>query len=790
LNAYEVAESEMYINNTFLCDQITDIELRARRAERMRRLRAGMSGGSSFFQKLNGYAEDEDAEEVVVEGESSASSSEDEMEEKNSSSNEGETKEPRKKKFEGDEDVRAEGDASSDEEQERNTIGNVPLKWYDDYDHVGYDKAGKKVERKQGMDAVERFLASKDDPYYRRTVYDAKNDRSIVLTDRELIMVRRMLEGKFPEVGVDAEPDYVDYFSSEKMVMPLTGGHEPKRRFVPSKSEKRKIMSLAHAIKMGYLSLGDKPPPSRKQEFFLMWGDDDMVENAKKKRGPKHLPAPKVPLPTHRESYHPPPEYLPTEEEIEEWKNAHPDDRKLNYLPQDHGRLRKVPAFPTFIQERYERCMDLYLCPRKEKMRLNIDPESLVPRLPKPSDLRPYPTRVAVTYFGHHGRVRTLAVDPSGEMLASAGDDLKLRVWEVDSGRCLFVHDFSFLETDATRELCISKIDWNPQSRFKVVAVAIEEDVYLVNVSRASCCAAADAEETFQLLRGNAESLIREEEGDGGSKSDDDGEEEERSKKKVQRDSSKIVAWEVQGEGRSAVEVLTGKTMVTRVSFKESDRGKIMDMVWHAKGEYLATISDTKRINAQVAVHHVRKRLSQRPLTLKKEQRMQRLLFHPRKPILFVASKIYVNVYHLVQQKRISRLRTGVQWISSMGIHPDGDNLVIGSYDRKVVWFDLDLSMSPWKTLKYHNRAIRSVTFHQRYPLFATSADDGAVHVFHAKVFDNFSKDPFVVPVKVLRGHTPTTDGLGVLQSIFHPTQPWIFTAGADGRVQLFQNIP
>ena len=31
--------------------------------------------------------------------------------------------------------------------------------------------------------------------------------------------------------------------------------------------------------------------------------------------------------------------------------------------------------------------------------------------------------------------------------------------------------------------------------------------------------------------------------------------------------------------------------------------------------------------------------------------------------------------------------------------------------------------------------------------------------------------------------------GLGVLDVAFHPTQPWLFSCGADGTVRLFQNI-
>ena len=46
-------------------------------------------------------------------------------------------------------------------------------------------------------------------------------------------------------------------------------------------------------------------------------------------------------------------------------------------------------------------------------------------------------------------------------------------------------------------------------------------------------------------------------------------------------------------------------------------------------------------------------------------------------------------------------------------------------------------------------------------------------------------QNPLLVPVKVLRGHT-LTRGLGVLDVVFHPTQPWVFSSGADGTVRLF----
>ncbi|KAJ8303053.1 hypothetical protein KUTeg_019449 [Tegillarca granosa] len=46
-------------------------------------------------------------------------------------------------------------------------------------------------------------------------------------------------------------------------------------------------------------------------------------------------------------------------------------------------------------------------------------------------------------------------------------------------------------------------------------------------------------------------------------------------------------------------------------------------------------------------------------------------------------------------------------------------------------------------------------------------------------------QNPLIVPVKLLRGHTHNKD-LGVLDCHFHPTQPWIFSSGADCTIRLF----
>ncbi|CAN0536836.1 unnamed protein product, partial [Scytosiphon promiscuus] len=57
----------------------------------------------------------------------------------------------------------------------------VPLHWYDEYDHIGYDRSGGKVmKRAEGTgNGIDAALNARDDPNFARTVYDAYNDREV-----------------------------------------------------------------------------------------------------------------------------------------------------------------------------------------------------------------------------------------------------------------------------------------------------------------------------------------------------------------------------------------------------------------------------------------------------------------------------------------------------------------------------------------------------------------------------------------------------------------------------------
>ena len=108
--------------------------------------------------------------------------------------------------------------------------------------------------------------------------------------------------------------------------------------------------------------------------------------------------------------------------------------------------------------------------------------------------------------------------------------------------------------------------------------------------------------------------------------------------------------------------------------------------------------------------------------------------------------------------------------------------------NNSLSWWDLDLATTPFKALHFHKKATRAVRFHKRYPLLASSSDDGTVHVFHAKVFNDLLTNPLIVPVKILRQRAEVDAPAPVHDCVFHPTQPWLFSC-SDEKIALFTNV-
>jgi ribosome biogenesis protein ERB1 len=148
-----------------------------------------------------------------------------------------------------------------------------------------------------------------DDPNYWRTVRDKVTGKKIVLSDDQIDAIQGLQKSKFPaattdpyEVGgwmsnvedsishslslslplpsifvppppLSLQP-YIDHFTHEKELHPLSSTVKPKSSFVPSHWEHKKIVKIAHAIRMGWIK-PRQTPAQRRPNFYLLWGESD-----------------------------------------------------------------------------------------------------------------------------------------------------------------------------------------------------------------------------------------------------------------------------------------------------------------------------------------------------------------------------------------------------------------------------------------------------------------------------------------------------------------------------------
>lgn len=57
-------------------------------------------------------------------------------------------------------------EAEESEDETHNTIGKVPIQWYSEYPHIGYNLDGEKILKKERKDHIQEFIDRDDDPNY------------------------------------------------------------------------------------------------------------------------------------------------------------------------------------------------------------------------------------------------------------------------------------------------------------------------------------------------------------------------------------------------------------------------------------------------------------------------------------------------------------------------------------------------------------------------------------------------------------------------------------------------
>lgn len=656
-------------------------------------------------------------------------------------------------------------DSDDSDVETKNTIGNIPLSAYDEMPHIGYDINGKRIMRPAKGSALDDLLESIELPEGWTGLLDKESGASLNLTEEELELINKLQKNEQTDESVNPYEPLIDWFTRHESVMPVTAVPEPKRRFVPSKHEAKRVMKIVRAIREGRII-----PPKKLKELRAKEEQEnhnyDLWENSEESSDHiMNLRAPKLPPPTNEESYNPPEEYLLTPEEKEAWEKMEPSERERNFLPQKYGALRKVPGYTESVRERFERSLDLYLAPRVRKNKLNIDPESLIPELPSPKDLRPFPIRCSTVYIGHKGKIRTMSIDPSGLWLATGSDDGTVRVWEILTGR--EVYQVTIIDTEDNHDDHIDAVEWNPDASTGILAVAAGENIFLIVPPIFGFEIENNGKSKIEYGFGfDTFGNVKKSNLNVNSDDEDEGAESQGVKKQVAQ-------WNKPTERQATKDICIVITC----------RKSVKKLSWHRKGDYFVTVQPDSG-NTSVLIHQLSKHLTQSPFKKSKGIIMD-AKFHPFKPQLFVCSQRYVRIYDLSQQILIKKLLPGARWLSTIDIHPRGDNLIASSFDKRVLWHDLDLASTPYKTLRYHEKAVRSVSFHKKLPLFCSAADDGNIHVFHATVYDDLMKNPMIVPLKKLTGHK-LVNSLGVLDTIWHPREAWLFSAGADKTARLW----
>ena len=210
-----------------------------------------------------------------------------------------------------------------------NTTGGVPDEWYRDESHVGYSLLGRKLDRQNRVDSLDKLLQKLDRSDSWRQLVDKKLGAGIHLSSNELKFIRNLCTGVLMnDIAMDAH--------MESSKIEITQGNEPKRRFLASKWESKHVINILRTIRKNpEISRIPKIAPNLR----LLWNGIEQSVNPD--RGA--LRAPRTKLGGHEDSYNAPLEYLGNTIDIS-----------------NMGTLRRVPVYKHFLKDQFGRCLDLY----------------------------------------------------------------------------------------------------------------------------------------------------------------------------------------------------------------------------------------------------------------------------------------------------------------------------------------------------------------------------------------------------------------------------------------------
>ena len=274
---------------------------------------------------------------------------------------------------------------SSDEDMLVRT-GDIPRKWYKDFDHLGYSQDGKKVEKQGEKDEIEKFLLKARDKDWWRNITDEMNNKTVYLSDKDLEIIRRIKSGLYASEKVKDDEEYFERDISYQQY-PLSSHSISKRAFLPSLNERKQINRLARLIEDGIIQIKKE---KERYNFFSDLSDIWKYENST--------------------DYHP----------SQGFKMPKPDapDNDISYNFNDpEATLRKIPRYEKLIEDQYDRLNDIYQSVRVIRKKQELNENDILPSVPSPEELKPFPTKDNITHKNHGTVIEAIAVDQSGDFV-------------------------------------------------------------------------------------------------------------------------------------------------------------------------------------------------------------------------------------------------------------------------------------------------------------------------------------------------------------------------------------
>ena len=267
----------------------------------------------------------------------------------------------------------------------------------------------------------------------------------------------------------------------------------------------------------------------------------------------------------------------------------------------------------------------------------------------------------------------------------------------------LFLTSFTFFLFSLSSSLSLTKqvrcVRWNPNPSRSSVAVCVGKVVLLLKIgmSTKSTLQATDAwmetvvggvtteeDEDDSSAAGKKSDDMDEDDDDDDKEEEDEDEDEDKKKKKTKNRSktSSTTKWRRWTSSSPSV----NRVMVEGAILTLDDWIHTKEIVWHSKGDYFATVADAGSKKNVAMVHQVSKTTS--AALFRKVDKIQSVEFHPNKPFIFLATQTHVRVYSLAQPVKLKKkLSSSAKWMSSIVVHPSGDHLLTGTYDKRKFFF-------------------------------------------------------------------------------------------------------